>query len=150
MNILWKTIKKRLHSATVTAKDRANQKGNNDFYAESGKLFCRVCIKVVDHTRQGSVDRHKATEMHKRNKVSKLQQKTPTTTFPIPTTAKYENITNICYWVKMLAGANIPFNVTNNSQVRQFLLDHTRNGGAIPKAAGLLPYLSDVYQSNLG
>ena len=49
----------------------------------------------------------------------------------------------------MLAGANIPFNATNNSQVRQFLLDHTRNGGAILKAAGLLLYLSDVYQSNL-
>ena len=59
--------RKRLHSAAVTAKYWANQKGNNDFYAESGKLFCRVCIKVVDHTRQGSVDCHKATEMHKRN-----------------------------------------------------------------------------------
>ena len=49
----------------------------------------------------------------------------------------------------MLAGANIPFNATNNSQVRQFLKDHTRNGGAIPKATGSLPYLFDVYKSNL-
>ena len=49
----------------------------------------------------------------------------------------------------MLAGANIPFNATNNSQVGQFLSDHTRNGGASPKATGLLPYLSNVYRSHL-
>ena len=64
--------RKRLHSATVTAKDRANQRRINDFYAESGTLFCRVCINVVDHTRQGSVDRHKATEMHERKYNRKL------------------------------------------------------------------------------
>ena len=60
--------RKRLHSVTVTVKYRANQRGNNDFHAESGKLICRVCIKVVDHTRQNSVGRHKATEMHMRQK----------------------------------------------------------------------------------
>ena len=54
--------RKRLHSSNITANQRAMKVGNEDFFAEDGKLFCRVCCKVVDHTRQGSLDRHKLTE----------------------------------------------------------------------------------------
>ena len=107
--------RKRLHSSSLTAKQRALKAGNEDFFAEDEKLFCRICCKVVDHTRQGSLDRHKLSEAHKNNKNRNLKQKTLKTTLSISTNVKLENVALINSWVRSCAAANIPLFATNNT-----------------------------------
>ena len=75
--------RKRLHSSTMTAKRRAQMTGNEDFYEETGKLYCRPCCKIVDHSRQVSIERHKESDGHKRNILKKKKQITLKSTFKI-------------------------------------------------------------------
>ena len=56
--------KKGMHSLTFSAAERWKLPGNWDFYAESGKVLCKLCIKIVDRTRQSSIDRHRETPGH--------------------------------------------------------------------------------------
>ena len=56
--------RKSMQSSTSSAAERSKLPGNDDFYAKSGKLFCKLCLKIVDHIRQGSIDRHKETASH--------------------------------------------------------------------------------------
>ena len=42
----------------VTAAVRVAEFGNDKFYADSGKLFCRACNVVIEHTRENTVERH--------------------------------------------------------------------------------------------
>ena len=38
----------------MSAKQRAQQSGNENFYADGEILFCRACSKAVDHSHQSS------------------------------------------------------------------------------------------------
>ena len=46
----------------------------------------------------------------------------------------------------MCAAANIPLNKSENPIMREFLLSHVVNGGAIPKGTQLQDHLLDVYE----
>ena len=121
------------HIASVTAKKRASQSGNEDFYADGDILFCRVCSKAIDHSRQGTINRHKASDVHINNK-KKLVPKKQTTiirTMNAQTTAKLENLALVSDFVRMLTAANLPLNTADKPQVRTFLKSHIRCGGAI-------------------
>ena len=131
----------------MTASQRAMKARNQDFYSEKGKLFCKFCCKIVDHSRQSSLDKHRQTESHIANKRQPQRQKSITTAFLIPNEARLENVKLITDWVKMCAGANIPFVATDNSTVRNFFKEHVVSGGAIPKSRALTPYLEDCYSA---
>ncbi len=137
--------RKRLHASGLTAKQRSLQSKNEDFYEEGGKLYCRPCCKIIDHTRQGSIERHKETQGHLTNKKARKIQKTLNSTLPIATSARFENVAVIEDWVRASCAANIPFHKTDNGQLRDFFREHIRGGGAIPKARALSPYLKDCY-----
>ena len=126
--------RRRMHSSSMTASQRAMKARNQDFYSEKGKLFCKFCCKIVDHSRQSSLDKHRQTESHIANKRQPQRQKSITTAFLIPNEARLENVKLITDWVKMCAGANIPFVATDNSTVRNFFKEHVVSGGAIPKS----------------
>ena len=50
----------------------------------------------------------------------------------------------------MLAGANIPLNDEKNKFVGEFLCDHTRNAGAIPKVSGLTAHVQqELYKKEV-
>ena len=118
-----------LHSSNLSAQQRANKAGNEDFFAEDGKLYCRVCCKVVDHTRQGSLSRHKLSETHKKNKNKNFQQKT----LAITSNVKLESAGLITNWVRASAAANILLFASNNETLRHFLNGERQNGDVIPK-----------------
>ena len=42
----------------VSAAVRVAEFGSDKFYADGGKLFCRACNVVVEHTRKSTVQRH--------------------------------------------------------------------------------------------
>ena len=98
------------HIASVTAKKRASQSGNEDFYADGDILFCRVCSKAIDHSRQGTINRHKASDVHINNKKKLVPKKQTTiiTTMNAQTTAKLENLALVSDFVRMLTAANLP------------------------------------------
>ena len=141
--------RKRLHSSTMTAKRRAQKTGNEDFYEENGKLYCRPCCKIVDHSRQGSIERHKESDGHKRNILKKKKQITLKSTFKISTSARLHNVACVTSWVKACTSANIPLNACVGGSMKEFFEQHVKNGGSIPTTAkGLMPYLKDVYISS--
>ena len=82
-----KEVLKRLHSSQLSANVRAKMAGNEDFFEENNELICKFCWKVIDHTRQGSVDRHEETVTHTHNKKNPKLQETLQTAFTIGTTA---------------------------------------------------------------
>ena len=42
----------------VSALVRVAEFGRDKFFADDGKLFCRACNVVIDHTRKNTVERH--------------------------------------------------------------------------------------------
>ena len=42
----------------VSASVRVAEFGRDKFYADGGKLFCRACNVVIEHTRKNTVERH--------------------------------------------------------------------------------------------
>ena len=42
----------------LTAKQRSLQYVGSVFYSDGGRMFCRSCNMVVDHTRKSVVDAH--------------------------------------------------------------------------------------------
>ena len=83
--------------------------GNEDFFEENDKLFCKFCCKVIDHTRQRSVDRHKENVTHIQNKKNPKLQKTLQAAFTTGTTARMDNVTVIESWIRASVSANLPF-----------------------------------------
>ena len=135
----------------MTPLQRSNMPGNQDFSVNArNELECNLCGKVVDHTRQDSVDKHKDTDMHIRNKANPptMVQQSLFTTMPIKTTARLANAIVVCDWIRSCAAANIPLNASNNPQLRHFFRNHVKIGGAIPKSNGLQLYLEDCYLSD--
>ena len=53
--------------------------GNEDFFADGDNLFCRICVKAVDHSRQSSLGRHKDTVLPKTNLKNSTKTKKQTT-----------------------------------------------------------------------
>ena len=49
---------KQAKQGNVTALTRVAEFGKSSFYADNGKLFCRACNLVVDHTRKNTLTRH--------------------------------------------------------------------------------------------
>ena len=129
----------------MTAKRRARMTGNEDFYEETGKLYCRPCCKIVDHLRQGSIERHKESEGHKRNILKKKKQITLKTTFKTSTSARLHNVACVTSWAKACTSANIPLNACVGGSMREFFEQHVKNGGSIPTTAKCpMPYLNLV------
>ena len=54
--------------------------GHEDFYAESGKLFSKLCVKIVGLTKRSSNDRHTETAGHINRKKSIQKQQSLVTT----------------------------------------------------------------------
>ena len=106
--------RKRMHSSACSASQRAAKRGNETFYAEGDTLLCRVCCKIIDHSRQSTLDRHKKSDSHVKNKSKGIIQKTLTTTFPVPNQAKLENVILINAWVRTCAATNAPLFITDN------------------------------------
>jgi len=42
----------------VSALVRVAEFGRDKFFADNGKLFCRACNVVIEHTRKNTVERH--------------------------------------------------------------------------------------------
>ena len=53
----------------VTATERLakNPTYKSDFYASSGKLFCKVCQVVVNHEKKSTIDNHLKSDGHTSN-----------------------------------------------------------------------------------
>ena len=83
--------------------------GNEDFVEESDEVFCKFSCKVIGHSRQGSVDRHKETVTHIQNKKNPKLQKTLQTAFTIRTTARMSNVTVIESWIRASVSASLPY-----------------------------------------
>ena len=111
---------------------------NEYFYADGDILFCQVCSKVIDHSRQGTINRHNASDVHMK-KLAPKKQTTIITTMTAQTTAKIENLALVSDFVRKLTAANLPLNTADNPQVRTFLKSHIRCGGAIPSRTKLIP-----------
>ena len=47
----------------VSASVRVAEFGQDEFYADGGKLFCRACNVVIVHTRKNTVQRHLTREV---------------------------------------------------------------------------------------
>ena len=43
----------------VSALVRVAEFGRDKFYADGGKLFCRTCNVVIEHTRKNTMERHR-------------------------------------------------------------------------------------------
>ena len=46
----------------ISALVRVAEFGSDKFYADSGKLFCRACNVVIEHTRKNTVEKHLENE----------------------------------------------------------------------------------------
>ena len=80
--------------------------GNEDFFDENDDFFCKFCCKVIDHSRQGSVDRHKETVTLIQNKKNpKLQKKLQTTYRQ----KQKNNVTGIESWIRASVSDNLPY-----------------------------------------
>ena len=60
--------RKRDQSSSIDAETRAKQPQNADFYAEKGKLFCKICCIRMDHSRQSVLSAHCIGDTHKKQK----------------------------------------------------------------------------------
>ena len=50
--------KKPKPAGNVSALVRVAEFGADKFFADNGKLFCRSCNIVIEHTRKNTVERH--------------------------------------------------------------------------------------------
>ncbi|CAG8615174.1 28388_t:CDS:2 [Racocetra persica] len=95
----------------VSAIERAQAKEYKDvFYADSGKLFCRICKVVVEHTRKSVIDSHCKSKKHKSN--LELEKTSPQKTRQITITSCNKVLTereqlNIDF-INALTAADIP------------------------------------------
>ena len=136
----------------MTPLQRSNMPGNQDFSVNArNELECNLCGKVVDHTRQDSVDKHKDTDMHIRNKANPptMVQQSLFTTMPIKTTARLANAIVVCDWIRSCAAANIPLNASNNPQLRHFFRNHVKIGAANKKILWPVLLMLDLGVRNL-
>ena len=139
---------KQNHLSSVTAFTRAKKMGN-EFYEDKGVLFCRVCVKAIDHKSLSVIKRHQNSEKHKNNLISSSNRKRPltlTTSFAVQNAAKLQNIDTVQSWIRACVASNIPLNVSDNLIMRNFFQSHITSGGSIPRRKALQPYLNDCYK----
>ncbi|KAK6484065.1 CGG triplet repeat-binding protein 1 [Huso huso] len=134
-----------------TAADRAREYPR-DLYEDEGKQFCRPCNVVIAHQRKSTIDDHLKCNSHLRNiakgKETAVRQTTLTSSFQRSTESRQDRAATCHAWVEMCSKANIPLEKSDNPAVKDFLLTHVRNGGAIPCADRLRrAYLPDYYAS---
>ncbi|XP_035826439.1 CGG triplet repeat-binding protein 1-like [Aplysia californica] len=113
------------------------------YQVSGGKLFCKACNVILDHTRKSSVDNHMASLKHaKRNTEQEATGQPPkrqatlsmAVCRPVKSTIASEERNELCQeWVSMLAAASIPISKTDHPAVRQFLQKRVPNGGSTPQ-----------------
>ena len=152
INLLSKNRRKRRktsHIAQISAKQRVEQLKNPDLYADAEILFCRVCENSLDQSRKGTITSYFKSEFYIENKKgSKENSKNQATLkipLPVKTEASLENLKTRFDLLKMLAAANIPFNVAENPHVPNYFAKIIRGGGAIPRSDALNHYLTDSF-----
>jgi hypothetical protein len=83
------------HAANISAKERAAEtEFKGVFYEDGGKLFCRRCNVVVEHTRQSTIQNHTKSAKHEKHSTAPepKKQKTVTTVFKTATTSEIERV----------------------------------------------------------
>ena len=102
------------HLSSVTAFTRAKNVGN-EFYEDKGVLFCRVCVKAINHKSLTVIKGQQNSEKHFQNYlISSSNRKQPltlTTSFAVACVA-----------------SNIPLNVPDNLIMRNFFQRHLTSG----------------------
>ena len=114
----------------MTAAETARMLGNEDFYAEAAKLFCKFCKKAVDHRSQSVVNRHLISDKHTKNKKdpNRNPAKTITTASKVSNAARLQNIRLVSKWVPSCAASNIPPNAaSDNITMRNVSVCQRRN-----------------------
>ena len=139
---------RRNHSSTLSAKERANLPENQaDFYADGGILFCKSCSTPVEFSRQSNLAQHISSQGHKKRAIlpPAKKQKTLTTTFPVPNSAKLAKLSFITDYHRMLIATNTPFNTVNNPLTQKIFQSHVKSGGALPCSQQLYPFVHDIH-----
>ena len=149
-------------AAKLTAKDRVQEFGKENFHCDGGVLFCTICNKAVDHVRRQTITDHLSSAKHKNAQKRKAdcssepppkKQCTVTGLFQRQTLAQDHRSAVIHDFASMLVQANIPLEKADHPAVRNFISTHVRDGGAILKASCLrntyLPRLVDEHEMKL-
>lgn len=83
------------HAANISAKERAQEtEFKNVFYEDGGKLFCKSCNVVVEHTRRSTIQNHVKSSKHLKHSCTPepKKQKTVTSVFKTATTSQIERV----------------------------------------------------------
>ena len=67
INLLSKNRRKRRKTSQISARQSAEQLKNPDLYADGEILFCQVCEKSLDHSREGTITHHFKSQFHNGN-----------------------------------------------------------------------------------
>lgn len=57
----------RSHLSKKTAKERAREYKHASFYEDGGVLFCRACVRAVDHHHKSTIDEHIESNCRRKN-----------------------------------------------------------------------------------
>ncbi|XP_064420325.1 uncharacterized protein LOC102354807 isoform X2 [Latimeria chalumnae] len=148
-----RSTRKRAKTALyITAQQRCEQ-FPSQLHEDGGKLFCSACNVVLDHYRKSTIIDHLKSKTHMKRQAecaehSARNQSRRGSSRRCHTVARVEKITVVQDFIKMCMEADIPLEKANHPSVRAFLLDHVKNGGAIPQADQLKKtYLPGVYKT---
>ena len=137
-------------SSKISAGDRAKE----DFYEETGLLFC-CYYHSIDHTRKDTINDHIQSKKHKSRKEAAKDCPSGSATRQTMKTGCHSRTestkTFTLDFVKCLVFANIP--LEKAAEFRWFLEKYTHQGGTVPQPSTLqheyLPSLYSDHQASL-
>ena len=153
---------KRSHISSKSAIERAKE-FPDDFYEDSGYLFCKYCQKSISFDRVSTIRDHVKSDKHDALKRKATQgepndesqaplpkrQTTINKTFNNASTSKELRDNVIDDFVLALISANIPLQKADNPVLKGFLMKHVRNGGSIASAATLRERIPAIYEKHM-
>ncbi|XP_064472638.1 CGG triplet repeat-binding protein 1-like [Ornithodoros turicata] len=156
------------HLSKESARDRAREYRNAEFYEDGGILFSKVCAKSVDHRRKSTIDDHVMSNGHRMNadKFKRRQEETQRGNnvaagcsglqqgdvrlqmLDSVVTAREARMDVVTEFLEALIVANISLEKVGRPKMKNFLETRVTNGGSIPGQNALRRRISEPFEKH--